>query len=551
MPSFLSSIADKAQNALQQSPLASHLPPSFAGRPTSPPAGDGSSGQGYKSHTIEQLQHQFRTFQQQYSTTSPVQKIITTEKGVALDYDSLNRDLQALSKELYTWGQDEAPDVKDITDRLAFLHFISGALANTLATKLNAARTPLKALRTNETALSARRNQRAQLDTQIGRLEHQQEKGYEKRIVELREQLAKAKRDDEPDEKEHEILKRKALKESEQLQFEAFREYAEKLSLVSQASQAILNVLPLVPPSNAEPYNGVEQTGTIRATLQHALDNWQPGHAVLSAPADLILNRENTGSFGETHAKELASISSPAIPQSNVPITPPGSQPGRASPQNTDTGKIATSVPAPAPIPIPRANSSSTVASRPKAASPVPSGVGSSPTINTASLNNAPAPIPATSAPSAVSRNPMQPEEKVPSVTPTVAETGVPVSAGANGPGPISGSLRDIPGSRMSTNAMPPSVAGGPPAPAAGGFESAEDEKRRLERERILQGSSSTAGASASVSPASTYVSAEEEKKRLEREERERLLHADSQTASGAPPHEHDEGETPPPYQDF
>jgi len=107
---------------------------------------------------------------------------------------------------------------------LAFLNFVSGSLASNLAGKLNTARTPLKALRASETTLSARRNLRLGLQNQIGRLEHAQERGNGRRIAELREQLAKAEHDDEPMEKEHEILKRKAFKESEQLKFEALRE---------------------------------------------------------------------------------------------------------------------------------------------------------------------------------------------------------------------------------------------------------------------------------------------------------------------------------------
>lgn len=47
------------------------------------------------------------------STTSPVQKIITAEKGIALNLDNLSRDSKAQSKELYTWGQSEADDLKD------------------------------------------------------------------------------------------------------------------------------------------------------------------------------------------------------------------------------------------------------------------------------------------------------------------------------------------------------------------------------------------------------------------------------------------------------
>ena len=115
---------------------------------------------------------------------------------------------------------------------MAFLNYVSGSLASTLAVKLNAARTPLKSLRDNETALTARRNARAGLQNQIARLEHGQEKGYEKRVAELNDQLAKAERDDEPFEKEHQILIRKSLKESEQLKWEALREVGFSTSIL-------------------------------------------------------------------------------------------------------------------------------------------------------------------------------------------------------------------------------------------------------------------------------------------------------------------------------
>ena len=47
------------------------------------------------------------------SSTTPVQKIVTSAKGVALDFDAVSRDLQAHSKEVYLWGQTESSDIKD------------------------------------------------------------------------------------------------------------------------------------------------------------------------------------------------------------------------------------------------------------------------------------------------------------------------------------------------------------------------------------------------------------------------------------------------------
>jgi len=65
VPGFLSSIADKAQNALNQSSISQHIPASLTG--SSQPSHGASSSPTDKSHTIEQIQHQFRQLQQNYS----------------------------------------------------------------------------------------------------------------------------------------------------------------------------------------------------------------------------------------------------------------------------------------------------------------------------------------------------------------------------------------------------------------------------------------------------------------------------------------------------
>lgn len=111
-----------------------------------------------------------------------------------------------------------------VTDRLAYLNFVQGSLASSLANKLDAARAPLKALRDAEAALAPRRNIRAGLKTQLARLEHESAKGNERRIAELREQIRKAEYEDDDQEKEVELLKRKGVRSSEQLKWEAVRE---------------------------------------------------------------------------------------------------------------------------------------------------------------------------------------------------------------------------------------------------------------------------------------------------------------------------------------
>ncbi|KAI9460869.1 Eisosome component PIL1-domain-containing protein [Lactarius psammicola] len=535
VPGFLSSFADKAQSAIKDSSLSQHLPSSLTGAPrpptNSPPTAT-DSGSTQKSHTFGQIQHQLRQLQQTYSTTGPVQKIITAEKGVSLDFESLSHNAQAQSKELYVWGQNEQPDVKDVSDRLAFLNFLAGSLSGTLAMKLNAARGPLKALRDDEVALTQRRNVRAGLQNQLARLEHSQEKGYEKRIVELKEQLAKAEKDDEPIERDHKILLRKSLKESEQQKFQALREYGEKLALLSQAAEGVLAFLPSVPPSQGQPYVGVEETGTIRASLQHSLDHWKPGQATLSAPAGANLDRSHTRSFGVTHAEELQKINTAerqTPPHAHLDSPPLG---GSFEPGHDSSAKPSTA-PAHSPVPVPTQDLGSTTTLSTTWAKdssvPVPTqGSGSTIILSTTSAKdspinpavgrNEPAPIPSTAPFVAVtSPGPVDTNSKVPSVPPTVAEMG-----------------------ESSSGAVPKR------------YESAEEEKKRLEREereRLLRGDGSSSGPSVPV-----YESAEEEKKRLEREEREKLLqgqtpgYGESNTNTNT---NTNEGDTPPPYQDI
>ncbi|KIY47032.1 hypothetical protein FISHEDRAFT_75065 [Fistulina hepatica ATCC 64428] len=494
VPGFLTSFVDKAQSAINR--------PSASGDATQ----TGQPGEMTKNHTLEALQYQIRAIGQQYSSTSPVQKIITIEKGVAIDYDSVSRDCKAQSKELYTWGQTEDVDIKDVTDRLAFLNFVSGSLAATLASKINGARSPIKALRDAETALAPKRNARISLQNQIARLEHDQKTGYEQKVAELKHHLVRAEAENETAEKEVEIIKRKAVRESEQLKWEAIREYGEKLVLLSQAADTIISALPAIPPTKDTPYTGAAATGAARASLQRALDDYKTGHIYLppqSAAADV--SRSDTRSFGESHASELSSITTdPANSQveSNIPLTPPASTP-------------------------------------PVSAAVAP--------INPAALNQSPAPIPAptsrTTSPAPVTPiDPASPTVKLPFLAPTVAETGIPV---ASPPGPSSGSLHDLRPSEPSAI----STVGSKDAPTYGSsdaqFESAAEEKKRA------AAAYSGSGAGSAPSPTDTapkFESAEEEKKRLAAQYSQAAKDEDS--AGAAEDKDHSKEDELPPYQE-
>jgi hypothetical protein len=73
VPGFLASFADKAQTAINATPLAGHVPNISYGRPSSPdaatqPSANQAAAQGGgKSLALENISYQFRNLQQQYS----------------------------------------------------------------------------------------------------------------------------------------------------------------------------------------------------------------------------------------------------------------------------------------------------------------------------------------------------------------------------------------------------------------------------------------------------------------------------------------------------
>jgi hypothetical protein len=283
--------------------------------------------------------------------------------------------------------------------------------------------------------------------------------------------------------------------------------------------------LPTLPPVPTNPYTGAQATAAARASLQHALDNYKTGNINLPPHIGADLSRSDTRSFGESHASELSSIASTPTEHAHpgLPHTPPPPEPASSEKEGDSTRSSAqplfidpnTLNQSPAPIP----------AQTDPVASPVP--------------------IHATTEKGAV----QMPGVTIPAVTPTIAETGVPVSAGASGPGPASGSLRDV--QAASQDAGPRSD--GRPGDSASQelygtlpptTETAEEEKKRLEREereRVL-----AAGGNSGATPG--LESAEDEKKRLEREERERVLAGGANTSNNT---EAKDGDELPPYQDI
>lgn len=306
-------------------------------------------------------------------------------------------------------------------------------------------------------------------------------------------------------------------------QYSTIPKYGEKLVLLSQASAPIIGALPTLPPTPDQPYTGAQATGAARASLQRALDNYKTGHINLPAQLSGDLHRSDTLSFGESHADELSSINSDTTRISSPAFTP------STTPSDY---KMHSAQPPPTFKPSEAHGAYKTIPLSP---------------IDPAHLNQTPSPIPVTSPPNATLPLPIPgsspPSPALAPITPTLAETGVPVSAGTGGPGPASGSLHDL--RRAASNAGPRDdtapVYGQLPVDTSRYTSSVAEEKRRVEAS-YSQPIVSAPPVPGTVST-SHFESAEEEKKRLEREERER---------AGSSTHkDKDQDDLPPSYQDL
>lgn len=316
--------------------------------------------------------------------------------------------------------------------------------------------------------------------------------------------------------------------------------------MISQASTSILNALPSIPPTAESPYTGARTTASTRASLQRALDNWVTGH--INVPSLPNLSHKDsvdsdTRSFGESHASELSSIHS-----GTSGTSVPGGSPRHSPP--------------PAPVPVQVHSNSQGHPIDPThlnhSPTPIVPGHSNSQTSSVATTTPLDVVSPAVASPASPG--------SVPPAGPTVAETGIPISSGTSGPGPASGSLRRP--ADVKADNHPPGYSSG-----STGWASAEDEKKRLQRQDRDQLLSS-GGTSSSYDPPTgapppaaqgapkPYETAEDEKKRLEREERERVLQLGGASGSNnpyrgpqpppgpsGPPQGDAPGYEPPPYQ--
>ncbi len=121
-----------------------------------------------------------------------------------------------------------------MTDRLAYLNFVTGTLASNLSASLDASRTPLKKLRDAQAQLAPRRAHRTMLENQITKA--QSNPNATTQLADLQGQLRQAMATDQATEKEVADLRRRAVGECERTKWIAMREVTRPSILTVKSS---------------------------------------------------------------------------------------------------------------------------------------------------------------------------------------------------------------------------------------------------------------------------------------------------------------------------
>ncbi|KAL7412813.1 hypothetical protein BDY24DRAFT_391142 [Mrakia frigida] len=376
---------------------------------------------------LDSIQNQLRSFHQHHIggstpiSTRALQLAITSEKTLCLDLLAASRDGSLASKEIYEWSKTlEENDLVDATDRLSYLSFSAAQLSGDLAKELDRARQPLKELRDLQIAIEVKHNQFKEASAK--------KKPDQDLIGTLNRDLTKLT-DSLP------LRRREAVIKSNQQTWQAYTEYSSKLLLLSHASSL------LIPTLESGEWDK-DYASHVRSSAQIALETFEPGKFITvnswpepgSAP---------TPSFSESHQTELSSVHRDATAGGIVTssLTRSDSLPSDVARQHAAQRIHLAS----------HHSSGGSSASASTASSPPPvEAVGA--------LNFSPTEIPELSRTSSGEEYVNRGVEK--GGDPTVAETGIPLTSGPEGPGPISGQLR--PRTNSQTSPLPTSTQSTP-----------------------------------------------------------------------------------------
>ncbi|EFP88284.2 uncharacterized protein PGTG_14368 [Puccinia graminis f. sp. tritici CRL 75-36-700-3] len=263
--------------------------------------------------------------------TLKLQLLIKAQKSLVVDSEGLARDSHMVSKQLYLWACEQ-PDqaLKDVGDRLAYMNYQIGDLQQQCSKTLEKSRNDLKEIRNLENELIKIRDREKTLQIQINKLlqDPRQRPETSEKISSLTAEHAAVVEKMKETEAMIPAHKRLLIKSSYRTQFEALREMGDKLMIISQFGDLLLDELPEDPHLQ---YSGEDRTAQIKGAASQALSDYngpvfsRPNtdlgnlhSSQLTGGGSSSLHRTDTRLFSETHPHVLADVSNDSHAGANI-----------------------------------------------------------------------------------------------------------------------------------------------------------------------------------------------------------------------------------------
>jgi len=270
--------------------------------------------------------------------TLKLQLLIKAHKSLVLDSETLARDSHLVSKQLYLWACDE-PDqaLKDVGDRLAYMNYQVGDLQQQYSKTLEKSRTDLKEIRNLENELIKLRDREKSLQAQLNKLlqDPRPKPDTSEKISSTTAEHAVVVQKIQDTEALIPAHKRRLIKNSYRTQFQALREMGDKLMIISQFGDLLLDELQDDPHLQ---YAAQDRTAQIKGAASQLLTDYKGpvfsrpngdlANFHLDSPSQIAggsssLHRTDTRLFGETHPHVLADLPNDSTGTTSVHSTRP------------------------------------------------------------------------------------------------------------------------------------------------------------------------------------------------------------------------------------
>lgn len=219
--------------------------------------------------------------------------LVKMEKNVMRDIELVAKERREVARQLSSWGEEGDDDVSDVTDRLGVLIYEMAEIEDQLIDKYDVYRLTLKSVRNIESSVQPSRDRKQKITDQIAHLKYKDPNSD--KIVVLEQELVRAEAESLVAEAQLSNITRDKVKTGFNYQFDAIREYSEKMALIAGYGKALLEILddtPVTPGETRPAYDGFDASKQIIIDCENALANWTLDQAVIKPSLTLRRNDE-------------------------------------------------------------------------------------------------------------------------------------------------------------------------------------------------------------------------------------------------------------------